>query len=541
MLTFCRRRLFNSVVLLLFAAVIAAVTLTAVSTTPATAQVEQDCGIIDGIDYPVDGISMEHDDFGMYRANFQGHHAGVDMAFDRPETPIRAAARGRVTFSDPAGWDTEKGVVIIEHRFPDGSTYFTLYGHMEEVGSNIFPKVGACLLKGDIVGTVGRPSQSAPHLHYEIRRQRATTGGPGYWDVDPLDGGWMHPLDFTEAWRLRLSPAYRGMLNATTAPVSPPIPMLDGSAAFIQRNYIEQRSVMNQTVWRLDVRGLVGAVGLPNGQLLGRTRDNRVVVVEDGRFSAVWNTDRALLSPPYLLGDTVAFAAENNTLVGYSSSGELRWEQLLDSAPSRFVQQGEWLAITGETDSGYKLWVIGADGAFIYQGSAPAPIVPLPKPGGGFFLLVGSQVGALNPDSSLAFVMDAGQALGQNSQIAVDVGGNMLLYPGAGRQIFLYAPGGGVRWQVVLPALPVEPPLLGLGTGCLAYALTADGALLAYSGTDGTLLGQTGLYAGGTHGYRTARFVTVGANEQVQFSAGYLSVATVDGLQMAGLDQCSPL
>src|SRR6476660_838507 len=76
------------------------------------AQGTDSCGVVDAIDYPIDGISIDHDDFGMYRAGFDGRHTGIDMAFDRYGDPVRAAARGRVTFSDPNGWDTEKGVVI---------------------------------------------------------------------------------------------------------------------------------------------------------------------------------------------------------------------------------------------------------------------------------------------------------------------------------------------------------------------------------------------------------------------------------------------
>src|SRR5512147_2756818 len=83
------------------------------------AQGRDPCGLVDSIDYPIDGISVDHDDFGMYRAGFNGRHTGIDMAFGRYGDPVRAAARGRVTFADPAGWDTEKGVVIIEHTFPD--------------------------------------------------------------------------------------------------------------------------------------------------------------------------------------------------------------------------------------------------------------------------------------------------------------------------------------------------------------------------------------------------------------------------------------
>src|SRR5512140_2905516 len=94
------------------------------SPQPTHAQGANPCGIVDAIDYPIDGVSIENDDFGMYRAGFGGRHTGIDMAFARYGDPVRAAARGLVTFSDPAGWDTEKGVVIIEHVFPDNSLFF---------------------------------------------------------------------------------------------------------------------------------------------------------------------------------------------------------------------------------------------------------------------------------------------------------------------------------------------------------------------------------------------------------------------------------
>jgi murein DD-endopeptidase MepM/ murein hydrolase activator NlpD len=179
-----------------------------------TAQGVDPCGVVDAIDYPVDGVSIENDDFGMYRAVFNGRHSGIDVAFGRLGDPVRAAARGRVTYSDPEGWDTEKGVVIIEHVFPDDHIYFTLYGHVVETDTIKLLKSGSCVEKGQIIAAVGNPSRGAPHLHYEIRTMEASTGGPGYWPVDPLIAGWLHPIDFTERWRLRLTPAYSAMLSA---------------------------------------------------------------------------------------------------------------------------------------------------------------------------------------------------------------------------------------------------------------------------------------------------------------------------------------
>jgi murein DD-endopeptidase MepM/ murein hydrolase activator NlpD len=129
----------------------------------------------------------------------------MDVAFYRHGEPVRAIANGRVTYADPEGWDTEKGVVIVEHSLPDGSRVYSLYGHMEPIGDYFFPGVGQCVTPGQIVGAVGDPSLSAPHLHFEIRVMLPDDGGPGYWDTNPLEAGWLNPLDFVRLWQLRLA------------------------------------------------------------------------------------------------------------------------------------------------------------------------------------------------------------------------------------------------------------------------------------------------------------------------------------------------
>src|SRR5712691_11154756 len=78
------------------------------------AQGQNPCGVVDAIDYPVDGVSIESDDFGMYRAVFGGRHSGIDIAFDRYGDPVRAAARGRITYADQAGWNEATGDVLVD-------------------------------------------------------------------------------------------------------------------------------------------------------------------------------------------------------------------------------------------------------------------------------------------------------------------------------------------------------------------------------------------------------------------------------------------
>jgi murein DD-endopeptidase MepM/ murein hydrolase activator NlpD len=130
------------------------------------------CGIVESFDYPIDNLVEDYDDFAQFRSRFGGNHLGLDIGFDRWGEPVRAAAKGRVTLSNIEEWDTEKGVVIVEHTFPDGSIFYTLYGHMEETDAIKFPQVGQCVDQETILGGIGWPSRGRPHLHY-IRWTRA--------------------------------------------------------------------------------------------------------------------------------------------------------------------------------------------------------------------------------------------------------------------------------------------------------------------------------------------------------------------------------
>src|SRR5215207_4562329 len=119
------------------------------------------CGMVDAIDYPVptENLVRGYDDFGLFRKNFGGNHTGVDLDFDHWGDPVKAVARGLVTYSNPLGWDTEKGVVILSHDFPDGSRAYSLYGHVEETDTIFLPAVGTCFERGQVIAAVGWPSR----------------------------------------------------------------------------------------------------------------------------------------------------------------------------------------------------------------------------------------------------------------------------------------------------------------------------------------------------------------------------------------------
>lgn len=90
-----------------------------------------------------------------------GFHPGIDIAATTG-TPVRAAAAGTVTF---AGWDPEYGyLVVLEH----GLGLETRYGH----NSRLSVSLGDRVERGQLVAAVGSTGRSsAPHLHFEIRKE----------------------------------------------------------------------------------------------------------------------------------------------------------------------------------------------------------------------------------------------------------------------------------------------------------------------------------------------------------------------------------
>ena len=88
-------------------------------------------------------------------------HEGIDIAVPIG-TPIRAAGGGAV---EAAGADAAYGMFVLL-RHPNG--YETMYGHASRVLVREGDSVGA----GVVIGLTGSSGRStAPHLHFEIRRE----------------------------------------------------------------------------------------------------------------------------------------------------------------------------------------------------------------------------------------------------------------------------------------------------------------------------------------------------------------------------------
>ncbi len=107
---------------------------------------------------PVEGWITQG--FSMNIPGFGREHPGVDFAA-KIGTEVRATAAGRVAF---AGWDDTYGfLVAIDH----GNGYTTYYGH----NSTNLVNVGDAVIRGQVIALSGNTGRSsAPHLHYEIRK-----------------------------------------------------------------------------------------------------------------------------------------------------------------------------------------------------------------------------------------------------------------------------------------------------------------------------------------------------------------------------------
>jgi murein DD-endopeptidase MepM/ murein hydrolase activator NlpD len=104
------------------------------------------------------------------------HHDGIDISAPRG-TPVRAAADGRVLYSDRLrGYGN---LVIVDH----GAGFATVYAHNTRNDVSAGERVGS----GQVIATVGETGQtSGPHLHFEVREDNVARDPLAY---VPAHGG----------------------------------------------------------------------------------------------------------------------------------------------------------------------------------------------------------------------------------------------------------------------------------------------------------------------------------------------------------------
>lgn len=489
------------------------------------------CGYADHFDLPVPDIDQESTDFGIYRARFGGLHTGIDVAFNQLGAPVQAAARGRVTYSDPAGWGTEKGVVVIQHTMPDGSLVNTLYGHMEELEGHFFPALEQCVERGDIVGAIGAPSLGLPHLHFEVRTRYRHEGGPGYTATNPLELGWYHPLDFTALANLWVLPAHRGHYSLLAPAILPPLLLPDSRGVVVAHSqYLEGLSLAGQALWRFDTISSASALyAMPDNRVLVALSGGQVLILNDGSYSALWQSPQTA-APPILFAGNLVFATADHRLAAFSLEGSPAWQsEPLAGRPVRWAISGDRLAAAAGDG---QLTIFDAAGTVLAQTTYPGPVFPIGAPDGEFNLLSGSMV--LRLDQALAVVplFEIDQPFTGEAGLLRAASGLLYVYPGEGRALYAYWPDGVLAWVAYMPGSHLHAPLLATGGGRLLYVLTTDGQLLVYDAGDGRLVTLLALYNGGVDGIVSSRWLDVQPDDLLRFSSGYLSIVTIQGLDL---------
>jgi outer membrane protein assembly factor BamB len=488
------------------------------------------CGYVDRFDLPVPDIDLEYTDFGVYRAQFGGLHTGIDVAFEQLGNPVQAAARGLVTYSDPEGWDTEKGVVVIQHTMPDGTLVNSLYGHMEELNGHTFPEVDQCVERGDVIGAIGFPSRGRPHLHFEVRTRYRSEGGPGYTSTNPLELGWYHPLDFVYLANIWVLPAYRSHFSLFERPLLPPLPLADGTYVIAHSQYVEAITPDGQSLWRFDIfDSATGLLALPDGRVLALTSTGQVLIVNNGNYSASWQIS-GVKAGPLLFGSRLVFMLENNTLAAFSPDGSPLWQSApLDGRLEQWAISADRLAVTTKNN---QLTILDAGGSVLVQATFPDLAIPAATAEGEFLLLHGSTVARIDQSLTITPAFDTGRPVASGARLVPTTSGAIYIYTGEGRSLYAYAPDGTLLWIAYMPGSQLRPPLLGMGGGQLIYALTTDGQLLAYATSDGHLVAQLALYNGGADGVTLSRWLDVQPDDTVRFASGYLTTVTISGLDL---------
>jgi hypothetical protein len=499
------------------------------------------CDLVDSIDYPIDisdTLREAYDDFGLFRARFGGLHTGLDIGFNRRGEPVRAAANGRVTYSDINGWDTEKGVVIVEHRFPDGSFVYSLYGHMEQTDTILFPLVGDCVRRGQILGTIGWPSRGRPHLHYEIRTFLPDDGGPGYVDQNPLLEGWSHPLDFTELWRARLTHGTTGYATFSDYPTVPPVLLDNGLLALASQNRLTFYSPPYTPLWSIELpSAITGTAPLPGGRIVVHSRDGQAATIQDARFLASWKTDGPDI-PFVHSGDMLVFPLENGGLAAYTASGEPVWRVDGKQEAGRVLDvktNGTQVAVVMRVQNRTNLRVVTHSGEVVYEGDFDRNPTFSPRYDG-WLLLDGSRLMHVSGVEA-GVIANTGTPSGRTAALVSDSIGNSYVHLGD-RQSTLaaFGPSGELRWITRYPSgTQAQAPIMALGSGCLLFSLDSHGTLNVFNSANGTLVHQVALYAGGaTNAHPRARLLRVDSQDRALMGAGFLSLLAVDGAVIGG-------
>ena len=455
----------------LFAAAILLLWTGAQASIPARAQ--GPCGVVDGIAFPIDTTLFQI--VQGYAAPSSRHdgrfHTGEDWTGARGATygtPVQAIARGRVTYSTPGGWGRDRGAVIVEHRMPDGSLWYSMYGHMEESPTILFPPVYACVERGDVIGVIGRV-RPAPHLHLEIRNFGPESPGAGYTFTDPTAQGLRNPSKFILNWQAWLHEAHCWHTDlADEGSAHADVLRPDGSLLALDAGRLLALHPNGGVLWRYPLDTALAPVGMIS---YGET----VLVAGAGGalqwWSAagnglveMWQLPHALGGPPLLWNDLLITLTPDGLLIAYGPDRTERWRAPAPPDAQVHVTPRLLAAMSPRGD----LVLIGPQGNVIGQAALGAAGDLAPAPDGGFYLRGPADLWHLSPESAWTKLGAAPVVQAGESVLVSLPDGRFYLYSGGPDHVlYAYGPDGSLRWTVLLADLQGKPTVFSDGRALL--------------------------------------------------------------------------
>ncbi|MCI0711044.1 MAG: M23 family metallopeptidase [Chloroflexi bacterium] len=457
---------------------------------PTNPDLQDQCGVIDSPDDISPPLDPEEfrliQPFARVSGRFDGKlHAGEDWIGRRGRTlgePVHAIAPGRVTYSDPLGWGRDKGVVIINHRFADGTSVYALYGHMEELNGIEFVDINSCVEKGDIVGAIGSP-RPAPHLHFEIRTFSPGAPGPGYWDVDPRVRGWYDPREFITNWQAWLNEAYvwHRVLDDERGPVLPDLMRDDGVTLMLDRAVLKAYDGNGGRLWQL----LIGSTFTPvafdwvnEETIFIAGAEGRIQFWNPlGSYIDEWLTDIEELKMVIPFNDLFFLHDGQGTLHIYDRDRNRVREYGEIGDITSFAKSDAMLAITTSDE---QLLLFGVDGSSLGREEVQLGSEVLAASGGGIYLRDRESLEYIDTDGDRNVLLDDLSVNRSDRAMLLASDGNIILWGINGRErLMSVAPDGDILWETDIDH--VSPPLLR------AHLIQANTCTLALADRRGRL------------------------------------------------------
>ncbi|GIL13485.1 MAG: hypothetical protein BroJett038_22050 [Chloroflexota bacterium] len=486
------------------------------------------CGTVTGISLPVDTATFAiAQEFGVPSPRHQGrYHTGEDYYGGRNASylqPVRAVADGRVTYSAPWGWGRDGGVVIIEHTFPDGSTAYSQYGHMEEIPERPFPARYTCVKAGDIIGSVGN-ARPAPHLHFEIRTNQPDIPGPGYtWDF-PTALGWKHPTPFVVNWGAWLHPAHRWHLELNGELRLPPVELADHSLVYLEANRLRRITPDGRILWRANLdKTAVGLFGYGEAAAAAYADGAMQAFALDGTPRESWTTGIPLESQ-LLTGERLVFRSADGALVAFGADRETVIWRLEDVPPvaSAYAAPNLLAFLTAD----HQLLSVSPQGQLLDTATLAEPGSFAAAPDGTLLVYVAGGLWRVDGAGVWALEREDAPPGGAGSGVLLAEDGQLYLFSReAAPALRAYDRNGQMRWQTDLPDVSGTVRLQQHGGALLL--LGGGGDVLALNPANGAICNQLRVYPGANVWY------SLGADGTLRAAVG-AQILALDWAAFAG-------